>query len=742
MKGRRSRMRRTVGAVLATAAVLLTLATPAQASQPTPATLYQLAGTASCTKSVNNCVLYPKAAALPSGRLVAAFEESTVQASGSADGQTIPVYKSDDNGTTWQHLADVKAPAYASSNSAYAAYVSNWTNPYLYVLPQSVGNLASGTLLMATVVSGDDYYYLDQKKTNPNYTPTHDGDRSNTAIALYASTDSGSTWNVVNIIATGSWSNGANYPATENTYHQNDPVWEPYLMVYNNQLVCYYSDENDYTGYNSSTGALTIDPANATATDSHGQVIAHRTWDGSSSAWSSAVVDVTGDTVSMGNGKTEIGGGRPGMANVVQTSDGQWMLTYEYWGGGDNVRYKLSGNPLQFFAVGGADGTGISGLPVSAGSSALSQGGNPVLVRLPGGRLIYNAGGSGDVWVNASGSGTGSWTEYQTTLPAAYSRNLTYDATTGRVVILANQGTSTIINADIDFGHSTGTYYQIVNKLTGQVIGTHNNTTDANIGNGNSPDVDLENAGSAANPDTQYWHLVTKPGGVTLLNEAGGRAAEIWGGNATAGAGIGQWVDNTSTGLWNMVKLADGNYQFQSTGNTGLYLTGASSGAGLTLQTARSDGSQEWQLVAANAAGIAGSGRTLTNVNTATCLDDYKWNTANGADVDLWPCNGLAVQQFTVTSTGDGQYTLTNANSGSCLDDYQFGTANGSKADLWSCTGAANQNWSFVPIAGGNYEIINQSSGLCLDDPQWNKTSGVLADLWTCNEGANQQWHF
>jgi hypothetical protein len=161
-------------------------------------------------------------------------------------------------------------------------------------------------------------------------------------------------------------------------------------------------------------------------------------------------------------------------------------------------------------------------------------------VRLPGGRLLYNAGGSGDVWMNSSGSSTGTWTEYQTTLPAGYSRNLTYDSNTGRVVILGNEGTSTIVYADIDFGHSAGTYYQIVSRLTGQVIGTSNNTTDANIGNANVPDVELENAGAVSNRDTQYWHVAALPdGAVTLLNKSGGRAAEIWTGNATAGQQIG-----------------------------------------------------------------------------------------------------------------------------------------------------------------------------------------------------------
>jgi hypothetical protein len=199
--------------------------------------------------------------------------------------------------------------------------------------------------------------------------------------------------------------------------------------------------------------------------------------------------------------------------------------------------------------------------------------------------------------MNSTGGSTGTWTEFQTTMPAGYSRDLTYDSRTGRVVILGNEGISTIVYADIDFGHSAGAYYRIVSRLTGQVIGTSDNTTDANIGNGNAPDVELENAGAAPDPDTQYWHVVKKPDGVTLLNRSGGRAGEIWTGNATAGQEIGQWVDNTPNGLWNLIKNPDGYYEFQSTGNTSLYLTGSSAGAHLALEPATSDGSQEWQLV-------------------------------------------------------------------------------------------------------------------------------------------------
>ena len=305
--------------------------------------MYQLPGNQPCPKGRGNCAIYPKAAQLSSGRLVASFESSTVPASGAAAGQTLPVYKSDDDGTSWQPLSQVKAPAYLSSDPRYAKYTSAWTNPYLYVLPQSVRNLRAGTLLLAAVVSGDDHYYLEHKAADPNWVPSNDGDRADMAIALYASTSQGADWKFLNIITAGGWQGGSagaigTNVSAANTYREVDPVREPYLLAYKGKLIAYYSDENDYIGYNTATGAPTIDPDNATAADSHGQILAHRTWTGTSAPWSGAVVDASGATVSMGGGKSELGGGRPGMTNVVPTSDGRWLLTFEFWGGGDNAR--------------------------------------------------------------------------------------------------------------------------------------------------------------------------------------------------------------------------------------------------------------------------------------------------------------------------------------------------------------------------------------------------------------------
>ncbi|MFF1547055.1 RICIN domain-containing protein [Streptomyces sp. NPDC058291] len=576
--------------------------TGAQAYDPTGGTLYRL-GDEPCLKGRGNCAVYPKSAQLPSGRLVASFERSTVvPASGGADGQTLPVYKSDDDGTSWQPLSEVKAPAHLSDDPRYAKYTSNWTNPYLYVLPQKVGALKKGTLLLAGVVSGDDAYYKEHKAADPAWTPDNDGDRSDLAIALYASEDDGVTWKVVNVVATGGWQGGSagaigRNVAVANTAKQVDPVWEPYLMVYKGRLVCYYSDENDYTGFDPVTGVPTRDPADGTAADSQGQILVHRTWNGSSEDWSAPVVDVAGSVQDMGGGKKEIGGGRPGMTNVVRTTDGRWLLTFEYWGGGASTRYLLADDPLTFFR-GSATGMAVTSLPVVAGSRPLATGGSPVIIALPDGRLVYNAAGSGDVWVDDSGRGDGVWKEYRTTSPAAYSRDLQYVDGTGRIAILDNQGTSTIAHAEVDLGDSAGAYYRLVNRRTDQVIGTGNRTNDADLGNADVPDVVLEDSGAAAIADTQFWHVTTEPnGGVTLLNKSGGRAAAIWTGSATAGQRIGQWVDDSATGSWNLMRTADGFYRLQAVKNTSLYLTGAAADAQLTLQNALTDGSQDWRLV-------------------------------------------------------------------------------------------------------------------------------------------------
>lgn len=701
-------------------------ATTASAYQPSPSNLYTATNSAACNKSP--CVLYPKSAQLPDGRIVATFEDSET----TPVGQTLPVYKSDDDGTTWSKLTDVKAPAYLSSDSSYAKYTSNWTNPYLYVLPQAVGSLSAGTLLLASVVSGDDYYYEEQKAANSSWTPTSDGDRKDVALALYASTDDGATWSFKNIIAAGSWQGGSagslGRTSTANTNKQVDPVWEPHLLAHNGQLIAYYSDENDYTGYDTTTGAPTIDPDNATATDSGGQVLMHRTWDGTSaSAWSSPVVDVPGSTVSMGSGKTEIGGGRPGMTTVAPTTDGKWLMTYEYWGGGTNVRYRIADDPTKFFA--GTDGA-ITSLPVPFGGNALATGGSPVLLPMPDGRIVYNASGSGSVWVNESGSSTGTWKQYQTPIAAGYSRQLQYVDGTGRVLVLQASWSGTSVGpvkyAEVDLGRSDGAYYSLVNRLTGQVLTTDSGKTqDANL-TGNTPDLVL--GASSSTSLTQRWHLQAAGSNVTLLNKAGGRAVAIWTGTATAGQKLTQWVDDGATDKqWTEVASStSGYYKLRSVKNTSLYMTGATAGGSVTLAASTDDGSQDWQLVQDPLPTAATF--TLKGTNSGRCLDVP--NGATGVQVQIYDCSGNANQ--TITQTAAGELRV----SGRCLAANGDGTTAGTTLILWACNGKTSQQWAFR-VDG---TIVNRSNGLVIDVTNWGTANGSEVELWTGLGNATQTW--
>ncbi|WES64352.1 RICIN domain-containing protein [Microbacter sp. GSS18] len=626
-----------VAATGAALALLFAPLAPAQAYDPDGGILYEV-GEQDCLKGLGNCAVYPKSAQLPSGRIVAAFERSTVvtYADGTtgAVGQTMPIYKSDDDGDTWQPLTEVQAPAFLSDDPQYDPYTSNWTNPYLYVLPEDVGDLAAGTLLLASVVSGEDEYYREQKAADATWVPDNDGDRRDVSIALFSSADDGASWGLVDMIAAGGWQGGSagasfSHVAEANEYGQVDPLWEPHLMVHDGQLVAYYSDENEYLGYDAATGIPAIDPDNDTAIDGGGQILVHRTWDGTSgSAWSEPVVDVAGQTfstrwawdddaeqwVELDLGKDLIGGGRPGMTTVVPTTDGKWLMTFEYWGDPwwmANNRYKISDSPVDYFSDGDVDGIPVGdiddaqtvGLPFDEYSQGLSWGGSPVLVALPDGRLLYNASGSGDVWMNESGASDGVWTQLNTTLDGGYSRNLQYVEGTGRVVIL--QGTwggpdvgAVIRYGDVDLGHSVGDYYTVVNRATGQVLGTDGNIADAQA-SWNVPrhdDVQLEDAG-AFRADTQAWHVVDEgEGTMELLNQSGGRSVSTWGAPGFDGQEIVQWVDEADGGRWDLEATEDGYLRFRAHGFDDLYLAGGADGD-VALRASADDGTQDWSLI-------------------------------------------------------------------------------------------------------------------------------------------------
>jgi len=265
-----------------------------------------------------------------------------------------PIYRSTDKGETW------------SSFSTVTDQKNGWGmryQPDLFVLPQAIGNLPKGTILCTG-----------------NSIPS---DLSKTKLDVYASKDGGKTWSFVSSIASG----GKAVPDNGET-----PVWEPFLMVYNNQLVAYYSDQRD--------------PA-------HGQKMVHQV-SSDGVTWGPVVNDVAYSTYTA----------RPGMPIVAALPNGKYIMTYEYGGGsspgnvGFPIYYRISSNPLNFNSA--------PGQLLNAGGTV--PGSSPYVVWSPSGgvngTIAVSANSHTQIFVNTKLGDPNSWKVYTTPQSGAYSRSM------------------------------------------------------------------------------------------------------------------------------------------------------------------------------------------------------------------------------------------------------------------------------------------------------------------------------
>jgi len=310
--------------------------------------------------------LYARAMQASNGKMYATFEQYTTGVS------VFPIYESTNNGQTWTKVGDVK--------DTHKGVGMRW-EPHLYELPQAIGSMPAGTLLCAGLVLPYDKSFCE--------------------IDLYMSTDSGRSWTYVSTVAEGK-------VATPG----NDPVWEPFLLVANNKLICYYSDERD---------------------SAYSQKLVHQTTsDGVN--WSSVVNDVA---IS--------GGQRPGMAVVAPMSNGSYIMTYEIIGTPSGAYYKISSNPESWNAS-------------NSGTVFDAKGSNPYCVNMNG-TVILSSGGNNSLYTNTN-NGTGAWSQISSPIGACYSRDIV-PLSNGRLFVIGagwnGSGLNNVTYADMaGFGSATG----------------------------------------------------------------------------------------------------------------------------------------------------------------------------------------------------------------------------------------------------------------------------------------------
>ncbi|RYP67757.1 hypothetical protein DL771_007090 [Monosporascus sp. 5C6A] len=293
-------------------------------------------------------VLYARAVHLrSSGDLLATWENYSPE----PPQVHFPIYRSSDGGASWREIGRVRDT------------VNGWGlryQPFLYELPSRIGRFPAGTLLLAG-----------------NSIPT---DLSKTKIDVYASTDGGVNWSFVSSVASG----GEARPNNGLT-----PVWEPFLMVYNNQLICYYADQRDKR---------------------FGQKLSHQTTT-DLLTWSAPVDDVH-DTSNYA--------ARPGMPVVAALPNGQYIFVYEMCGtDGCRVHYRLTRDPLNVLSARDVGLVSDKGQrPVSSPYVVWSSAGGP------DGTIVVST-GRDQIFVNRKLGDSAAWVERAVPQPRAYSRGLT-----------------------------------------------------------------------------------------------------------------------------------------------------------------------------------------------------------------------------------------------------------------------------------------------------------------------------
>lgn len=260
-----------------------------------------------------------------------------------------PIFRSDDDGRTWNKQGNVVGSAGGF-----------WLQPHLYELPRAFAGLPKGALLCA----GNEFVFGPPFSTN---------------IRLYGSTDQGMTWQFLSTVAVG----GDPMPGKASTQ-----VFEPFLLLNRDRLICYYSDERD---------------------PNYSQKLAHQTSTDLRN-WGPVVNDSVGTDSSQ----------RPGMTTVAQVHDSMWIMTHEAGGNTEDfygVHYKMARDPEAFGAVEDIvlhDQNGY--VPAAAPVVSWSDSGDPM------GTIVVTANSDQDFFLNHAGGDPDKWTRMSSPMPAGYSR--------------------------------------------------------------------------------------------------------------------------------------------------------------------------------------------------------------------------------------------------------------------------------------------------------------------------------
>lgn len=139
--------------------------------------------------------------------------------------------------------------------------------------------------------------------------------------------------------------------------------------------------------------------------------------------------------------------------------------------------------------------------------------------------------------------------------------------------------------------------------------------------------------------------------------------------------------------------------------------------------------------------GPAPSSFELVNRATGKCLDLSDASAADGANVQLWSCNGTSGQRWQIEDLGDDTNRLVNVASGKALDVADCGTGDGAAIQQWAWLDNSCQRWRLVTTdSGGWLRLQNQNSGAVADVANCGDADGTDVRQWSWLDNTCQQW--
>ncbi|MFC8147240.1 RICIN domain-containing protein [Streptomyces paradoxus] len=613
--------------------------------------------------------LYPRGLRLQhsgsaNGTILATFEQYT-------NGTPVfPIYRSTDNGNSWTKISDI-----ADTQNGWGM---RW-EPELFELPTAIGGFPAGTIMAAGL--------------------SVPSNRSATKIDMYASTDHGQTWTFVSNIATG----GRAYSSNGET-----PVWEPFLLVHDNKLIVYYSDQRD--------------PA-------HGQKLVHQvSTDGMN--WGPVVDDVAVSPYSA----------RPGMTTVAKMPNGKYIMTYEYGGAPEKnfaTYYKISADPEAFDSVTGQVLRSTDGYVPCC---------TPYITWLPtggpNGTLVVASNSTDDLFLNTQNGDPSAWTRIRSNVAAGYSRGLLPLSDGHSLMVFTGGPNGSTVNPlqystiDLGGGISDGATYTVSNA------GSNLRLSIAGGSTANGTSATQQNAGSATD---QQWRFVQQSSGYfKILNVASGKVLGVENQSTANGARILQWDDNgTLDHEWAVAPHPAGGYSITNR-VTGKYLeipnASTTAGTAAVQWSGTSCACQRWNLTQTALPPLGTGQYVLVNKNSGKYLDIPQSSTTAGTAAQQWRNSACACQLFTFQSAGNGAWTIKNATSNLNLDIRDSSSTAGAAIVQNTASSADSQKWTLTDAGNGYHKLRNVGSTLFAGIAQSSTADGAAVVQWNSLTVDDQLW--